>query len=45
VLITEEGNEQTEITIQLDNLIDGVYQVAIYSGADRITKSVIKVAG
>ena len=45
VLFTEEGNDQTELSIQLDNLIDGVYQVAIYSGEQRLTKSVIKVAG
>jgi len=45
VLFTEEGNDQTEMSIQLDNLIDGVYQVAIYSGDQRLTKSVIKVAG
>jgi len=45
VLFTEEGNDQTELSVQLDNLIDGVYQVAIYSGEQRHTKSVIKVAG
>lgn len=45
VLFTQEGNGETEMTVQLDNLIDGVYQVAIYSGEKRYTKSVIKVAG
>ena len=45
VLFTEEGNDETEMTIQLDNLIDGVYQVVIYSGEQRLIKSVIKVAG
>ncbi len=45
VLLTEEGNDEGEMTVQLDNLIDGVYQVAIYSGEQRFTKSVIKVVG
>ncbi len=46
VLITESVDHKKEVEIALDNLIDGVYQIAIYhDDSPQQIRSVIKVSG